>query len=83
MKPSDAFRQGMDRLSEALKEVSNPEGRRRSHVNVSSRRNIVIEGSFGENGGMHSASSSQNIRIRQDGKERVDESAGSPTSDDR
>lgn len=45
----------------------------RGHGNVASRHNVVVAGSVGGDGESHAASSSQRVRIRQDGDEQVEE----------
>jgi hypothetical protein len=69
MKPSDKFRQGMKRLSEAIRSDLDAKDHPRSKANVAARRNVVVSTSVGESDSVHSASSSQHVRIRQDGKE--------------
>lgn len=67
MKPSDKFRQGMKLLSDAIRSETNADGHPRSNINVASRRNVIVSTSIGESDSVHSASSSQHVRIRQDG----------------
>jgi hypothetical protein len=69
MKPIDKFRQGMKLLSDAIRSEANADGRTRSNINVASRRNVVVSTSVGESDSVHSASSTQHVRIRQDGME--------------
>jgi hypothetical protein len=43
------------------------------HVNVGGRHNVVVTGSVGSDSESHAASSSQTVRIRQEGGKTVEE----------
>ena len=58
------------RISRSVKRVA-PQGTH--NVNVADPSNVVISTGSGESGSVHTASSSQRVRVRQDGDETIEE----------
>lgn len=72
MNPFDAARANVNRIARVLREAADAETTT-VKANIAGRRNIVISGAIGDDGGVHQASTRQRVRIRQDGNESVEE----------
>jgi hypothetical protein len=70
----DDLRRGLKRAAEAARAGAERTGRGRvGNVNAAGRANVVVSGNAGEAGSSREATSTQRVRIRQDGDETYEE----------
>ena len=70
----DALRRGMKRVARGARSAAiDADGSGVHNVNVTGRTNVVVSKNVGGDGESHVASSHQEVRIRQDGGETLEE----------